>query len=52
MHVKYRATPRQAFPHSVVRPAGALDLGPSTANCIRSTLGAQGALVEAVMADL
>ena len=44
MHVIYKAALRQALPE-------ATDLGPSTANCIRSALDAQEALVGAVMAD-
>ena len=34
MHVKYKAALRQTFPDGIIRPAGAADLGSSTANCI------------------
>ena len=52
MRVKYRAALRHPPPGGVVRPDEATDLGPTTANCIRSVLYAQEALVEAFMADL
>ena len=43
---------RQTLPGGITRPAEATDLGPSTANCIRSALDAQLALAEAIMSDL
>ena len=43
---------RQAHPGGTTHSAEDADLGPSTANCIRSALDAQKTLVEAVMADL
>ena len=52
MHVKCRVTLRQTLPGGFTRPAEATDLGPSTANCIRSALDPQLALAEAIMADL
>ena len=52
MHVKYKAALRQALPEGITRLAEAADIGPSTANCIRSALDAQGALVGAAMANL
>ena len=52
LHVKYRMALRQTLPGGITRPAEATDLGPSTANCIRSALDAQLALAEAIMSDL
>ena len=48
----YKAALRQAPPDGIIFPAEAADLDPSTANCIRSALDAQQALVEAVIAEL
>ena len=52
MHVKYRATPRKAFPRRHNPNAEATGLGPSTANCTMGALDPQEAPVEAAMADL
>ena len=52
MRVKYRAALRQTPPDGTVHPAETADLGPPTANCIRSALDAQEALADAAMADL
>ena len=52
MHVKNNAALWQVHPEGIVCPAEAANLGPSTANCMRSALGAQEALVESVIADL
>ena len=43
---------RQTLPEGITRPAEATDLGPSTANCIRSALDAQMALAEAIISYL
>ena len=40
MHVKYKTTVQQPLPVGIIRPAEAVDLGPSTVNCIRGALGA------------
>ena len=34
MHVKYKAAQRKALPEGIIRPAEAVDLGPSTANYV------------------
>ena len=51
-HVKYRMAIRLTLPAGVARQAEPTDLGPSTANCVRSALDAQLALAGSIMSDL